>query len=596
MSANILDAIQDLATPAMIKAATQSLGISEGHATSALAAASTSVLGGLIQHSGDAGLMAKVAGLAGAVTPDSNMFANLSSILTGGVPSSAIHILGNKLLGLVFGDKMAAMIAGVAAATGVPSKASAGLASLAAPMVLAALRNRLGTAPTAATLTSLLNADKSLIASAMPASLRTMYGLANLAPAAAAAVAATTPAVAAAAPVVAATVAPSVAATVAPAPVAPVAPKPVAPAAPVAASVAPLAAAVTAPVAAAAAAVAAAAAAPKAAATSPAAHSASGYASSTVTTTPSVAAPAVHAAPAAPIVHKAPAAPVAPAASVAPAAAAPVKTHAGPLPGHVAAATHAVRPVVAPAAAVVSHADERTSLGVLAAVLIPLALFTALVWYWAYGMTPAPIPAAPKAAVVAPVAPAPAAKVAAAAPVAPAPVATPAPAPVAAPVSTQLIPVPGANGMVKYTLPGGAVIEVAKDGLESKMLSFINAKDAAIDKGLWFDFDRLSFVTASSELTPDSKAQVASAVSILKAYPAVGIKVGGYTDNQGDAEANLKLSDKRAKRVMEEMVADGVAAGRIEAEGYGEAHPIGDNATPEGRTKNRRTSLSIRAK
>jgi len=232
---------------------------------------------------------------------------------------------------------------------------------------------------------------------------------------------------------------------------------------------------------------------------------------------------------------------------------------------------------------------------VLAAFLLPVALATAAIWYWAYGLTPQAPVQAPKAAVVAPVAPAPAPKVAA---IAPAPVATPppAPAPVAVPVSTQLIPVPGADGMVKYTLPGGAVIEVMKGGLESKMLSFINTKDAAIDKGLWFDFDRLSFVTASSDLTPESKSQVASAVAILKAYPAVAIKVGGYTDNQGDADANLKLSDKRAKRVMDEMIAEGVAAGRIEAEGYGEAHAIGDNATPEGRAKNRRTSLSIRAK
>lgn len=173
-------------------------------------------------------------------------------------------------------------------------------------------------------------------------------------------------------------------------------------------------------------------------------------------------------------------------------------------------------------------------------------------------------------------------------------VAAPVPAP--APVSTVLEPVAGAHGMLKYTLPGGTAIEVAKDGLEAKLLSFITNKDAAIDNKLWFDFDRLSFDTASSNLTAQSKAQIATAAAILKAYPAVLVKLGGYTDNQGDADANLKLSEARAKRVMDEIVADGVAAQRLEAKGYGEEFPIGDNATADGRAKNRRTSLSVRAK
>lgn len=552
MTATILDAIQDIATPAMIKAATSALGVSDSHATSGLAAAATSILGGLVQKSGDAGLMAKVAGLVGATTPDSNMFANMSSMLAGGVPASPIQALGNKLLGLIFGDRTAAMIAAVASATGLTTKAASGLATLAAPMVLAALRNKLGAAPAAASLVSMLAADKGVIAGAMPAPLRTLYGLANLAPVAAAA--------AAVAPVAAAVVAaaaPSVAATLAPA----AAPKP----------------------------------------TSPSAHSASGYASATVTTAapaPKPAAPAAAPAPVvaapAPVVHAAPAAkpvaPVAPAVQAAPAAAAAPAVQA-----HAQASSHAAKPA-APATASYQSAQAGAEgddfLAAKLGMLAGGALLTGLIWYWAYGRAPMPVAPAPKPVAAAPAAPAPKP---APAPVAAAPAPAPAAAP-AAPVSTQLVPVPGANGLMKYTLPGGATIEVAKDGLESKMLTFINTKDAAIDNKLWFDFDRLSFVTASSDLTPESKAQVAAAVAILKAYPAVSIKVGGYTDNQGNADANLKLSDDRANRVMSEMVAGGVAADRIEAKGYGEEHAIGDNATPEGRAKNRRTSLSIRTK
>ena len=519
MTATILDAIQDIATPAMIKAATSALGVSDGLATSGLAAASTSILGGLIQKSGDAGLMAKIASLVAATTPDPNMFANMASMLGGGVPASPIQTLGNKLLGLIFGDKTAAMMAAVATATGISPKASSGLTTLAAPMVLAALRNKLGAAPTAATLAGLLATDKGVIAGAMPPTLRTLYGLANLAPAAAAAVAAA---------------APSVAATIAPAAAAAVAPKPAA----------------------------------------PAAHSASGHASTTVKSA------------SAPAVHPAAAAPVAPAAKPAPVAAPAVQ--AAPAAAPAARASHAHPPTAH------HEVESGANMGAKLALFVPLALLTALIWYWAYGSSPAPVVPAPKpVAAAAPAAPAPA-PVAVAPKPAPAPAAA-APAP-AAPVSTQLVPVPAANGLVKYTLPGGASIEVGKDGLESKMLTFINNKDAAIDNKLWFDFDRLSFVTASSDLTPESKAQVGSAVAILKAYPAVSVKVGGYTDNQGNPDANLKLSDERANRVMQEIVAGGVAADRIEAKGYGDQHPIGDNASPEGRAKNRRTSLSIRTK
>jgi outer membrane protein OmpA-like peptidoglycan-associated protein len=85
-------------------------------------------------------------------------------------------------------------------------------------------------------------------------------------------------------------------------------------------------------------------------------------------------------------------------------------------------------------------------------------------------------------------------------------------------------------------------------------------------------------------------------VAILNAYPAVKIKIGGYTDNTGDAQANLELSGKRAVKVMEAIVAAGIAADRVEAEGYGDQFQIADNGTEEGRAQNRRTAVSVRAK
>lgn len=202
----------------------------------------------------------------------------------------------------------------------------------------------------------------------------------------------------------------------------------------------------------------------------------------------------------------------------------------------------------------------------------------------------APAPAkpveAPKPAAAA--APAPAPAVAAPAPAAPAPAA-------AAKVASLLAGLkPGDGGLMSLALPTGKTIQMAEKGVESALISFLEDASKPIDKGTWFDFDRLSFKTASSELTPESRSQVEAVAEIMKAFPTSEIKIGGYTDNVGNPENNLKLSDSRAKSVATELVALGIAATRLDAEGYGEQHAVADNATPEGRAKNRRTALSVR--
>ena len=83
---------------------------------------------------------------------------------------------------------------------------------------------------------------------------------------------------------------------------------------------------------------------------------------------------------------------------------------------------------------------------------------------------------------------------------------------------------------------------------------------------------------------------------ILKAYPNVTIKLGGYTDNTGDLQANLRLSQQRADAVMADLVKLGVDAGRMKAEGYGQEHPVADNSTVEGRAKNRRIDIRVVSK
>ncbi len=135
-------------------------------------------------------------------------------------------------------------------------------------------------------------------------------------------------------------------------------------------------------------------------------------------------------------------------------------------------------------------------------------------------------------------------------------------------------------------------------GIEAQLVGFIEDAGKKIDKTTWFDFDRLLFKSGSAELEMDkSKDQLVNVAEILKAYPKVKLKVGGYTDNQGKADANKKLSLARAQTVQKAIVALGIKADRLEPEGYGAEHPVCPaNDTDECRAKNRRISLRATAK
>ena len=103
------------------------------------------------------------------------------------------------------------------------------------------------------------------------------------------------------------------------------------------------------------------------------------------------------------------------------------------------------------------------------------------------------------------------------------------------------------------------------------------------------------FDTGKATLQPASQQQLINIAAILRAYPPVKIGIGGYTDNTGDAAANLRLSGERADNVRAELVRLGIDP-RASAEGYGAENPIADNSTAEGRQKNWRISLRVTEK
>jgi outer membrane protein OmpA-like peptidoglycan-associated protein len=146
--------------------------------------------------------------------------------------------------------------------------------------------------------------------------------------------------------------------------------------------------------------------------------------------------------------------------------------------------------------------------------------------------------------------------------------------------------------MTDLSLPDGMKVSVPEGSFNYSLHQWLaGTTDTTVPKR--FVFDNLNFETGSTKLTPDSIPTVNSLVVILKAYPAVAVRLEGHTDNTGDAAANKKLSLDRAVTVKEIMITGGVADARIGTDGYGQEKPIAANDTEEGRAKNRRTELVV---
>lgn len=155
----------------------------------------------------------------------------------------------------------------------------------------------------------------------------------------------------------------------------------------------------------------------------------------------------------------------------------------------------------------------------------------------------------------------------------------------------------GIVNRVKSSLPGGVEIEANEGGVESQLLGFVKS-NKAVDKTSWFNFDALTFKTGSAQLDMEkSKVQLDNMVAILNAYPKVNLKLGGYTDSDGDDKMNLKLSQDRADMVLAYLIGKGIDKSRLAAEGFGEQFPVcAANDTPECKAKNRRIAVRVTAK
>jgi outer membrane protein OmpA-like peptidoglycan-associated protein len=152
---------------------------------------------------------------------------------------------------------------------------------------------------------------------------------------------------------------------------------------------------------------------------------------------------------------------------------------------------------------------------------------------------------------------------------------------------------------IKIKLANGTELDATKGSLEDRLYQFITDPAAQTGKDIWFNFEDLLFDSGKSTLKDTAVIQLQNTVAILKSYPAVVVKLGGYTDNTGDSLANVKLSESRVKAVHAQMISKGLTASSFDTkayEGYGPLFPVAENTTLEGRGQNRRISISVRAK
>ena len=118
--------------------------------------------------------------------------------------------------------------------------------------------------------------------------------------------------------------------------------------------------------------------------------------------------------------------------------------------------------------------------------------------------------------------------------------------------------------------------------------------DAMLRQGAIVITERVTFETASADIRQQSLPILDDVAALILRHDDIRLlRVEGHTDNVGDAQMNLRLSEERAASVVQYLVDQGVDPERLTSIGYGEERPVGDNRTEDGRAQNRRVEFNI---
>lgn len=140
-----------------------------------------------------------------------------------------------------------------------------------------------------------------------------------------------------------------------------------------------------------------------------------------------------------------------------------------------------------------------------------------------------------------------------------------------------------------------AKAEQEKQELRAKLLAQFNRVLPTTDtpRGLVVNMGDVLFDTGKADLRQGAREALAKLSGIVLNYPSLQLTIEGHTDSTGTEAFNQTLSEKRADNVRDYLVAQGLPATSISAQGLGESSPVADNSTAAGRQKNRRVEIIV---
>jgi OmpA-OmpF porin, OOP family len=127
--------------------------------------------------------------------------------------------------------------------------------------------------------------------------------------------------------------------------------------------------------------------------------------------------------------------------------------------------------------------------------------------------------------------------------------------------------------------------------MEQQMVASLESMEADINKSGSCSVYGILFDTGKSAIKPGSEQPLNEVAKLLKKNVTWKMQVEGHTDNVGGKDANAKLSQGRADAVRSWLITNGIDGSRLVAKGFGDSKPVADNASEEGRAKNRRVAL-----
>jgi outer membrane protein OmpA-like peptidoglycan-associated protein len=130
----------------------------------------------------------------------------------------------------------------------------------------------------------------------------------------------------------------------------------------------------------------------------------------------------------------------------------------------------------------------------------------------------------------------------------------------------------------------------AADSLRLQLQSMTARSDA---RGQVMTLAGDAFASGAAGLRPEARANLQKVVDFVQRSAGQPVLIEGHTDSQGGGNANQVLSQRRAEAVRAALIEDGVDAQRMSAVGVGEDRPVADNATAEGRSRNRRVEIIV---